>query len=340
MTMKKLTDRIGEEIEAKFKAEREEHNARTRLAKLWDAHVEATPAAAQCIQPHFLHASKLYGAIGSFHFKDATPEDCAALLAAFIPEPLVLTRGDYTSARPADYSKEGERVTASQPVEGGAVMRMNRLENYPERNSVEWYARIGGELVSLSVELANIHGVTPVYRANVQRDAVGRITSVSDSHPEFPLSPMKPVSLQFIRYSAASRAAFGTLLVYGNVAAYVEQMSGYCYSRRRASKKAYQEDKIAGLPPGEAHRGTYDEQKLRAGTREQFDCLNSEPARRDRALAEKHWKPYAEDYGIESTQGYFDYYAWACAYLKRQGLYEVPDPRDSTKMYKYGHAWL
>jgi hypothetical protein len=293
------------------------------------------------MQPWFLHTSSLYGTIGSFAFKDATPEACDALLAAFEPAPLVLTRGDFTSARPAGYSKEGERLTSTQEIQGGVVLRMDRTANYPHRSKVEWYTRLGGGLIQMSVELENIHGITPNYAASVQYDSTHQhIVSVSNARPEFLIKPVQ--KLEYVRYSAGSRDGFGTLLIYGNVRAYIEQLAGYCYSQRRASKKAYQEDKIAGLTPvrGPASDQTYDSAKLRAGTREQYECLNSEEARRDMALADKHWKAYAEDYGVETTQGYFSHYDWACAYLKRQGLYEVPDPRDPSKTYKYGHAWL
>ena len=33
-------------------------------------------------------------------------------------------------------------------------------------------------------------------------------------------------------------------------------------------------------------------------------------------------------------------YTAACDYLQSVGLYTVPDPRDYTKTYRYGHAWL
>lgn len=36
----------------------------------------------------------------------------------------------------------------------------------------------------------------------------------------------------------------------------------------------------------------------------------------------------------------WDHYTRACAWLKVRGLYEVPDPRDPSKLYRYGAAWL
>lgn len=346
MTMKKLTDRLSAELSEKEKAARKEHTAKEQLAALWDAHIEAVPAAAECIQPWFLHTSHLYGSIGSFAFKEATPEDCAALLAAFPAVSLALVRSSHgTGVRPEGYVKEGEKIETSLDIEGGATMRMDRTGSYPTRLSVEWYTRLDGKLVRMDVDLENIYGVTPMYTAHVQYDSSGQhIVRVTNAQPQYAVTPVQ--SLKYIRYSAGSATGFGTLLIYGNVRAYIEQLAGYCYSQRRASKKAYQEDKIAGLPPVSAPASdqTYDNQKLRAGTREQYECLHSEAARKDRALAEKHWKCYAEDYGIKSSrEKYFDHFAWACAYLKRQGLYEVSDPRDTNyppRTYKYGNAWL
>lgn len=346
MSMKKLTDKLAEDLAKIEQAARREHSTKEKLAQLWDSHIEATPAAAECVQPWFLHTSKVYGAIGSFCFKDATPEDCNALLYAFEPVPLALVRADScTSARPADYAKEGEKIESAKPIEGGAVLRLSRVQSYPQKLQVDWYTRLSGELVSMSVELVNVHGITPTYDANVQYDPTQQfVVAVRDARPGYHLKPAQ--ALSHIRYSAGSSSGFGDLLIYGNVRAYIEQLAGYCYSKRIASKKAYQQDKIEGLPPvsGPASDQTYDRQSLRAGTREQHECLVSEAARRDRALAEKHWKEYAADYGIEvpsySSSQSFDHYAWAVAYLKRARLYEVSDPRNPEKTYKYGHAWL
>lgn len=344
MSMKKLTDRIGSELSEQTKRAAEEHASKVRLAELWDAHCETNGHAAACLQPWIMHTSKLFGAIGSYAFRDATPEQCAELLAAFVPVPTAIVKTQmWTSFRPADYVDPklggGEQVKSKEPVPGGAAIGLD-CSRFQSRAKVQWWTMLGGELIGLDVELATMHDVTPRMAARVEYSdsAHNHIARVSDARPEYPIKPAQP--LTHIRYAAGAPEYWPHILIHGNVAAYIEQLAGWCYSARRASKKAYQEDKCAGLPPVQEAR-PYDEQgKLRAGTREQYDCLNSEAARRDQALASKHWKQYAEDYGIESTQGYFEHYAWACAYLKRQGLYEVPDPRDPSKVYKYGHAWL
>lgn len=343
MTAKKLADAVGAKLKEQTQRAEDEHNRTLHLAQLWDSHVEANPLAGNCLQPWIMHTGRLFGAVGSYAFKNATPEQCAELLAAFPPVPSAIVKTQlWTSFRPSDYVDPklggGENIKSTEPVPGGAAIRLDRTQ-MGSRSKVEWWTMLAGELVGLDVELATLHGITPSMTAHVEWDNRRQhIVQVSNAAPEFPIKPALP--LAHIRYTAGGVQYFPHILIHGNVAAYIEQLAGYCYSQRRASKKAYQEDKCTGLPPVGAQR-PYDEQgKFKAGTREQFDCLNSEPARCDRALAEKHWAHYAEDYGIESTQGYFDYYAWACAYLKRQGLYEVPDPRDPSKAYKYGHAWL
>lgn len=348
MSMKKLTDSIGAKLREQTERAQEEHARTLRLAELWDKHCENNAHAAACLQPWIMHTSKLFGAIGSYSFRDATPEQCAELLAAFVPVPTAIVKTQmWTSFRPADYVDPklggGEDIKSKTPVPGGAAIGLD-CSRFQSRAKVQWWTMLGGELVGLDVELATIHNVTPHMAARVEYadPAHNHISRVSDARPVYPIEPAKGAPLTHIRYSAGAPEYWPHILIHGHVAAYIEQLAGWCYSARRASKKAYQEDKIAGLPPvsGPASDQTYESQKLRAGTREQYECLHTEAARRDRALAEKHWKQYAEDYGIESTQGYFDHYAWACAYLKRQGLYEVPDPRDPSKAYKYGHAWL
>lgn len=350
MTAKKLADQIGARLREQTERAQQEHSRTLKLAELWDAHCERNPIAANCLQPWIMHTSQLYGAIGSYAFRDATPEQCMELLTAFPPIPTAIVKTQsWTSFRPADYvdprlTAGGEEVKSKEDVPGGAAIRLDHPGPGGSRNKVEWWTVLEGELVAMDVELANIHGVTPRMEARVEYadPAHTHISRVSEARPVYPLEPLSPNVLKYIRYSAGAPGYFPTILIYGNVVAYIEQLAGYCYSKRMASKKAYQEDKIAGLPPvaGHASDQGYDSQKLRAGTREQWECLESEEARRDRALAEKHWKAYAEDYGIEARQGYFDHYAWACAYLKRKSLYEVPDPRDPSKPYKYGHAWL
>jgi hypothetical protein len=36
----------------------------------------------------------------------------------------------------------------------------------------------------------------------------------------------------------------------------------------------------------------------------------------------------------------WDHYGRSCVWLQKRGLYEVPDPRDPSKPYRYGAAWL
>lgn len=345
MTMRKLVEGVTSKLREQTERAQVEHARVLHLAELWDAHIEANPAAAECIQPWIMHTSKLYGAAGSYAFRDATPEQVVELLAAFEPVPTAIVRTQmWTSFRPVDYVDPklggGEQIKSKEQVVGGAAISLDRTQS-GSRVRVQWWAMIAGELVDLDVELKNIHGVTPYMEAHVEWDnSRTHIVRVGNAMPWYPIKPDGAKELSHIRYSAGSAEYFPHILIYSNVPAYIEKLAGWCYSARIASKKAYQEDKCAGLFPVQETARPYDEEKLRPGTREQTECLNSETARRDRALAEKHWKEYAQDYGIESTQGYFEHYAWACAYLKRRGLYEVPDPRDPTKRYKYGHAWL
>lgn len=346
MSMKKLTDRIGAELHEQTRRASEDHASKIKLAELWDSHCEANPLAAQCMQPWIMHTSRLFGAVGSYAFRDATPEQCAELLAAFVPVPTAIVKTQlWTSWRPSDYVDPklggGEQIKSKVAVIGGATMGLDRTQS-GSTVKVSWYTMLSDSLVGLDVQLHHIHGVTPKMDANVRWDnEQRRILHICEARPAYPIEPALPLS--HIRYSSGGAEYFPHITIYNNVPAYIEQLAGYCYSQRLASRKAYQEDKCASVvppPTGKDLDADYARQSLKAGTLEQYKCLHSPAAEADKALAERHWKAYAEDYNIESTQSYFDYYSWACAYLKRKGLYEVPHPRDSTKTYKYGHAWL
>jgi hypothetical protein len=101
----------------------------------------------------------------------------------------------------------------------------------------------------------------------------------------------------------------------------------------------------------ESLREDYRRERMRAGTLEQYAALHCAHAKVDAAIAKAHWHAYAKAHGIDAGRYGFDYYGWACAYLHRVGLYEVPVTEEmrasatggipaDVLTYKYGARWL
>ena len=68
-----------------------------------------------------------------------------------------------------------------------------------------------------------------------------------------------------------------------------------------------------------------------AGTPEQDECIAKMPA---------DYFPEGETINGFTLRDKWDTYILHCLWLRKNGLYEVPDPRDPSKSYKYGSGWL
>ena len=323
--------------EAEKKAEQE-----AALIELYNQHRQTFPASFP--EPTRVYAGwKLYGAEGNYGWEKVTPEDALTIMQAFPPVASVLDHDGGTGVHPADQKPNS---TKREPA-SGYTLRIDQISGYDVQLKLEWYTELSGDLqnwaalttnrVRMSLELVNLWGITPRLRARITR-VHDVITRISDTQIEWPIPPAREV--QRVRYSQVDHRSYHMFLVWSPTDAGMLETVGKwaqaAYKRREESRKAYEEDKAAGLAP-EPEADPYEGSgKLRAGTKAQYECLNTEEARKDAALARKHWRMYAEEHGIESTQGYFDHFRWACAWLERHNL--LTDP--NANGYKYGSAWL
>lgn len=355
-----LAAQFEKQAEAQQTAAQKALDSKLELARAFDTSAldYATRTGKTLAPPAFLHVWKLWNTVGSLHYENQTPEDLLILIEAFPAVPAGLHRATSgVSFKPAiDATKEPEQF---QPGDGYSV-RMSGGIGYNQKTEVKWFSELSGALlVEVSAELFPVHGVIPMLQARYQ-EAAGEHIAVQEDWSHWPViagpaaysqvgprrqNPKMPV----VTYARGSRSAMRDHLFWSEagaefgVVAQVRAWADECFKRRTASRAAYEADKIAGVEPThQDHReGPYASRKLRAGTETQTACLESKAAQAERALAEKHWKEYAKDKGIESTRGYFDYFSWACWWLEQHSLLSDPNgPSKDGKGYKYGSAWL
>lgn len=314
-----------------------------RIAEAYDKHIEEK--ALTIPEPTRIYTGfKLYGSDGSITWEDMTPGDAVSIMEAFPPVPSGLVKTYSTGYKPESAYKDDEKPTA-KPGCGYTF----RVDKYAGHDSVkaEWYAEVDGELLHLTIQFRQIWGVLPRIAARVTTAPyTGDVVKVENCRIEWGVEP--PSQLNVIRYASGGMQYFNPFLVWGDrcdreenspIVETVREWARVCYEKRENSRRAYLEDKATGLPPAVDNSKPYERDTLRAGTKAQWEALHTEEALKDRALAEKHWKMYAEDNNIETRQGYFDHYAWACSWLERHNL--NPDPNGPEgKPYKYGSAWL
>jgi len=343
--VKGLSQSLMESSRKRLEDEQAKANKEQHIIELWAKH----PLAKVVKEPEHVHAWKLYGSIGSINWKDTSPEQALAIMEAFPPVPSGLHKGRMgTSYQPEAQVKSEEKQDFT--LGDGYSLSLDRVAHYAGNVKINWYTLLGEELVRIAVELLNIHGVTPSIHGHVETWPDGKIRKISDVEIAWGVEP--PFAVRQVKYGRPSDDSWNTFLVWAEeraekvspmlsmVMAWAEE----CYQRRIHSKKAYELDKARGLKPEPAQ--AYGRAGLRSGTQAQHDCLNTEEARGDAALAKAHWLEYIDD-SDQSTwpvkpseyQKYFDHYAWACHWLFLHGLYVDPNGPEG-KPYKYGTAWL
>lgn len=358
--MKSLTQSLQNDAAAKV-AEIETKAANTlRLAQAYDASGYEGPL------PWIASGDARVsydGTIASLHYRDVPPDELAALLVAFPPIPRAefKHRGS-RSFRPGDVPEDAEDVRECD----GAEITVSGGEGHDTLRA-SWSAMVGDVNTRFWCDLRRVSFLHPrTYR---------RAVMVAHQFLRFegPTSLVWPdngalfnsVSGLFVRmYGPGSDKAHGDARIRGDdVLALVREWEAECNRRGEATKAAF----LAAYAPldygnalpshadiaafAETIRAAYEEKRggLRAGTLMQTAALENAHAVADRAIAEKHWPAYAEHHGIKTRQGYFEHYAWACAYLKRVDLYAVP-VTDAMRaeatggiegdVYTYGARWL
>jgi hypothetical protein len=144
--MVNLNDEM-EQLRKKFDSEKALLERKHEVLKLLIPYVEG-------YEPPFIHHSKLYGSVGSIHFKSSEYESLRKgirpdkkllekLFEKFPPVPLVMVDESCKSFRPEEFAREiGERANIS-PV-APFTIRLETFQGVQPR--LEWYAEINGEL--------------------------------------------------------------------------------------------------------------------------------------------------------------------------------------------------
>jgi hypothetical protein len=345
MSTKTLAQSLRDEATAKAKRAMAEAESKIRIAEAFDA--SGCPH-----RPWFFtgNVKPAYdGDMGSLSFKDVAPDVAAEIMDMFPPVPTVYYEGRYKGVRPVSALKKDTKVTV--PIDGFRL-RLDGGIGYGPSVKLEWNAMLGDLQVGLSLDLKQLHGILPRIAARYKYHGSEpyKVESSDIVWPE-----LKYPRPHVVKYSRGSDTAFNSFLCYGTemramVQAWVDELN----RRGQVTRAAYEKDKAALVAASVIYsadmeareRATYDAEKLRAGTFEQWRALRTPGAAKDRALAEKHWSAYCADpdNGMSDSPvkpseyaGYFEHYAWACNYLRRLGLYEV---NHNGKAYKYGSAWL
>lgn len=346
---------IQSEANAKAEAAQREAAIVGAAAAAYDAHVStlAPDLSALLPTPAGLHKPTMRDGNPWLSYVDTTPECLAALLDAFPPLPLVRyrdARRNESGFRAPECVPERDGIE-TWPVDGLRIDAW-RVNDYPSTFTAQWRANVGGAVIDFRAKVKPVHGITPDYTARVKRYNDGRILAVSQCALAFPKGAP---GCKTLRYGAGSVDGFSTIVIYGEVddattdahpvQDLVRMWAQECDERAVESRSAYLRVKAesdASAPPFvlelERFAERYAAQRMKAGTLEQFAALESDAAVHDAALARAQWPEYAREHGITNPASYgFDHYAWACAFLRRVGLYEVE--RDG-KPYRYGAAWL
>lgn len=345
-------------------SELNEKAARTMaLAEAYDAHGYTGPA------PWIVRGDSKPahdGDMGTLHFQKVTPDELAALLESFEPIP----RAEY-KARGCRYFSPGEIPVDAEDVRecDGVDISLENTRCGGGRLRATWSAMVGEIQTGFWIELENL----PFLHPRTHRHAVTRNheflryegpTSVHWPDKGAIFNSVKDDAALFIRqYAPVSDQYHGSAHIRGgDVLALVRAWVDECNRRGEVTRAAYEADAVTvralGTPSAddiaaqcERSREKYASTRMRAGTLEQTAALETPHALADKALAEKHWPAYAADRGMETRQNYFEHYAWACEWLKRCGLYEVPVTDDmrisatggiaaDVQTYRYGSRWL
>lgn len=329
-----MTARLLARQNAHLENTRREAETKLALAGLFDqADAERGPLP----QPTHLHAYQLHGRAGSMSYDDQTPESILGLLALFPPLPAGVFRGRQGSRYSLATSVPADEVDKYTPDPDSVALKMDGGIDYGTTLTVDWFAElVPGTVVEIRCKLRAIGHILPFYSAVFHDSPAGAYIERGTDIVVFPFGRSREAALRFSPGDAAKsfrpRVFTGARELVAEWAAELDRLG-------IESRTAYERDKArGGMFPREYQIRSYDSEKLRAGTRAQYECLHTEAALLDRGLAEKHWRAYAAEHGLDPGRYGFDHYAWACAWLARHDL--LTDPNGPNGPHKYGSAWL
>lgn len=329
---------------------RTEGATRMSIAEAFDSHAAQLPPVEmpRPIPWHvFPHSYKHTPTIGRLSFKGQGFDAIAQMLQDCPPLPQTRYRA---SARRESGIRHPEHVPEyadSKTPTDGVQMRLGGGVGYGQSVAIEWATMMQGVCVEISAEVEASHQFKPRIAAK-HNEWQGQVVSIDASTARLVYPFGDTSGLDSVRYAQGSKTAYPDFLVWGRansggLAAFVRSVAAEMLRLRVAGFAAYLADKREGLPPAETAGRISG---MSAGSPAQNAALDSIAARKDRALAEKHWREYARDsepetWPVSAERGYFDHYSWACHWLQMHGLLEDPAfIRKNGKPYKYGSAWI
>lgn len=310
------------------------------------------------------------GTIASLHFRNVGPDELVALVTAFPPVPCAEYRHRGSRCfRPGVAPEDAEDVRECD----GFEVSIRCGEGYPSLRA-HWTAMVGDVHTRFWIELRRVQFLHPTTHRRAVTVAGQFLRYEGATTLHWPdqgalFNDVAPDSGLFVRtYDSGSDQSHGDVRIRGrDMLALLRAWEDECNKRGAETKAAFLAaygpldygNKLPSIADVEAFaekmRAEYDAKRggLRAGTLMQTAALAMPYAESDKAVAEKHWLHYAEHHGLEVSEyrSYFDHFAWACAYLQRIGLYEVPVTDEMREQatggiaadvmtYKYGHRWL
>lgn len=346
-----LAAKMAAENEKEAANKQTELSLRLKLAEIWDA---LNPGFRD---PRFIYVGSIQGAVGQLSWDNVEPDELVTLLTALAPTPFVTYKDGGIRYHHMTGAKPVPERAAEVVGTDGVDIRLNgsRGGSGEQRLEVSWNTAVReGLFLRLKCELKRHYQLHPSsYRKEV-RVAGQFLRFEGPTEIRWPSTIKDKVGilmfdagLKTYTYQATPETV-GDVYIRGRdtlalVKFWESEANRIGEATKAAFDAAYQPVLERGLPTreeilqkAEEIKEDYQARKLKAGTLEQTACLETSQALQDRAVAEKHWTAYCRYHGIEE-RNYFDYHTWACFWLKRCDLYEVPMGEGT---YKYGHAWL
>lgn len=346
-----LTNQKQKEAEAAVEAARkasDKEGIQMRIAKAFDERSQGLTLPKlpmMIVHPLYGRVASLSFSRDSSHFPHTglDAKHVLQLMEAFPPVPAGIAKGNqWTSWMSISYFEqqlqkpEGQIKFTEIKAQSPVVIKVDRLEN-SHTVKVCWIAELDDLLVEFDVQLSRHRG-TPAIEAEM-RHHNGVLVEIRSQRLVLTGDLQDQRMPQYIQYASGSPLSFGNRLMYGelNIVGLINTMAYLDAQYYAEALAAYEADCVAGLPPAEASR---DSGESHAGSKAQRAELNSLGARRERALAEKHWPLYAEKHGLNPGRYGFDYHEWVKYWLTKAGLQPDPNYLRDGKPYSYGSAWV
>lgn len=316
----------------------------SRIAQAYDA--QAGHLDLPKLPSLFVH--ELHGKVASLSFSrpsknfpdtGISAQQVVDLLQALPPQPAGVAKGTFTSWMSEAFfesQKAGGKYTTFTP--SPVVVSVDRIETRCTVK-VHWLTLLDGLTVEVQAELSRLQGNFTIWAdtrhhngilVEIKRQDLVMTGDIKGLH--------KPL---YLAYAAGSEVSFRSYLMHssdGHIVRILHKMAELDAEYLAGALKAYNDDKLAGLPP--VPKTPTDLTGMNAGSKAQREELNSLGARRDQALAKQHWPMYCREHKLDTRQSYFEHYVWAKHWLTQAGLQPDPGYLVNGEPYSYGSSWL